>query len=712
MSDLASTADHDGRGAAGAVLAAKTGELLRTTLNSYGIGAFVTHPLPAALIFLATWYHPIVGALGLGGALVSNLTARWLGMRIDTWRSGVYGVSGLLIGLAVGMFTEPGWQPVVSMVAAAAAVGVLATFLEAWLSRHDMPILSLPMILMIWPILLSLGVDKVDSHSFPAIGFLRDLDVFLFNLLPLSLFEFVKMFGNILFQENLISGVIVLVAIGLWSRISLAYALWGGLLGLGTYYYLNGSLDGFHGLNFVLTALAFGGYFVVANRHAFLFTSLAVITVGLVDYAAVYFLNPPASITQMSAPSAIYGHSADKIPSLVFAFNVVTLVFLFPLKVSQHFRRRPRLIPVPLAQIRTPEANLRWAKRWLSARYIQKTLITLPFLGEWTVLQGHDGEWTHKGAGRYAWDFVITDADGSQFKTDGKRLADYHCYGLPVLSPAAGTVAAVENSVEDNEPSTAVTERSWGNYVVLDHGNGEYSELSHFRQGTVKVVPGQSVKRGDLLGHCGNSGRSPAPHIHFQVQETAKPGGKSVPAVFAEGVVDGEIRINFNPEKNDRVRPLKISADAEWGLLGRETELWEYRVRIGVRRFRETLQFTTDAYGLPAIATRHRYLWYILDKPSFVEIVPDFKTFPSVLTPSGWLRAVGDSLILPKKLARGLRWRDGRVLDRDGDIWHVETKGRVVRIDAANRVIDSILIRDEQRFEFTLSGTSRTRSVE
>lgn len=682
-------------------------DILRASLNSYGVTTFVTHPLPALLVFLATWYHPPVGALGLLGAVVSTLTARWLGMHRETTLAGVYGVSGMLIGLAVGMYTQPSAQAVGTVLAGAAAVGVLSTFLHAWLRQHDLPIMSLPMILMIWPILLSLGVENVDSRSFPTIGWLKAVDLWLFDRLPLSLFEFLKMFGNILFQENLVSGLIVLAAIGMWSRISLAYAVWGGIVGMLSYQFMHGSLDGFHGLNFVLTALAFGGYFIVANRHAFVLTTLALLTVAVVDYAAVYFLNPPLALTTGSAPSAIKGVSADKIPSLVFAFNVVTLVFLFPLKAVAQDRKRPRLIPVPLAQIRTPEANLRWAKRWLSTRYIQKTLLTLPFLGDWTVLQGHDGEWTHKGKGRYAWDFVVTDKDGRQFRNEGLRVEDYYCFGLPVLAPAPGTVVAIENGVEDNKPSEANTERNWGNYVILDHGNGEYSELSHFKRGSIKVSPGQSVSRGAMLGLCGNSGRSPVPHIHMQLQDGHKPGSTSLPAVFAEGRFNGEVDVNVNPRKNDRLTPLKIKAQAEWSLLGRETEIWEYQVRVGMQRFRERLVFTTDPYGLPAIVTRHNYLWYLLDKPSFIEIVPDFKTVPSVLTSSGWMKAVGDSLVLPKKLSEGLTWADGRVVGREGNVWTVECGGRAVNIDSEAKTITSVSLPDDARFEFTLVNSDR-----
>lgn len=606
--------------------------LLKTSLSSYGVVGFISHPVPAGMVLIATFYHPIVGLLGLTGSIISNMISWWLGANSKAWRTGVFGVSGLLVGVAVGMYAPFSMKMVVFVLIGSAAVGVISTFLGLSLSRYDLPMLSVPLMLMIWPLLLSLGIDKIDTHTYPAVHLFRAVDIWLFQSLPLELFEFLKMFGNIVFQENLVSGLLILLAIGITSRISLLYALWGGILGMATYFYLHGSLDGFHGLNFVLTALAFGGYFIVANRHAFFFCSLAVVTVGLVDFATFQFLNPPSSITVATLPSAVFKPVADQIPTLVFAFNVVTLAFLYPLKLSQHEQVRPRLLPVPLALIKSPEVNLRWAKRWLNRRYLQKTMLTLPFLGEWSVLQGNDGEWTHKGKGCYAWDFVVRDPDGKQHRSDGKKVEDYYCFGLPVFAPAPGTVVAVENTVEDNEPGTAVTERNWGNYVIIDHLNGEYCEISHFKQNSIPVVPGQRVERGQLLGYCGNSGRSPVPHIHFQLQKGFEPGSETLPAVFAEAVRDGQIEINLNPSKDDTLTPVQIPGEKSWSLLGRETEVWRFQCRKGLRRFTETIYFTTDEVGAPILSTENNNVWYIYEKPHFIQLVPDFRTFSGFLS--------------------------------------------------------------------------------
>ncbi|MBD0860204.1 M23 family metallopeptidase [Gordonia sp. zg691] len=54
-----------------------------------------------------------------------------------------------------------------------------------------------------------------------------------------------------------------------------------------------------------------------------------------------------------------------------------------------------------------------------------------------------------------------------------------------------------------------------GNHVFIEAG-GVVVALCHLRQGGLLVRPGQRVRVGDVLGHCGNSGNSTEPHVHVQ----------------------------------------------------------------------------------------------------------------------------------------------------------------------------------------------------
>ena len=55
-----------------------------------------------------------------------------------------------------------------------------------------------------------------------------------------------------------------------------------------------------------------------------------------------------------------------------------------------------------------------------------------------------------------------------------------------------------------------------GNYIEIDHGNGYITAYGHLSNRSVKV--GDKVNRGQKIGEVGNTGRSTAPHLHYEVQ--------------------------------------------------------------------------------------------------------------------------------------------------------------------------------------------------
>lgn len=74
----------------------------------------------------------------------------------------------------------------------------------------------------------------------------------------------------------------------------------------------------------------------------------------------------------------------------------------------------------------------------------------------------------------------------------------------PIVSAAGGVVGAAEFHPE------------YGYLIEVDHGNEFSSRYAHLSK--IKVRPGQVVKRGQLLGLSGNTGRSTGPHLHFEVR--------------------------------------------------------------------------------------------------------------------------------------------------------------------------------------------------
>ena len=76
--------------------------------------------------------------------------------------------------------------------------------------------------------------------------------------------------------------------------------------------------------------------------------------------------------------------------------------------------------------------------------------------------------------------------------------------GTPILATASGVVARV------------ATDSAYGHMVDIDHGNGYLTRYAHAQAITVK--PGVRVQRGTPLGLVGSTGRSTAPHLHYEVR--------------------------------------------------------------------------------------------------------------------------------------------------------------------------------------------------
>lgn len=60
----------------------------------------------------------------------------------------------------------------------------------------------------------------------------------------------------------------------------------------------------------------------------------------------------------------------------------------------------------------------------------------------------------------------------------------------------------------------------YGNYVVINHGNGYSTLYAHMLNNSVVVQPGQVVKQGQKLGIMGNTGRSTGTHLHFELKSS------------------------------------------------------------------------------------------------------------------------------------------------------------------------------------------------
>lgn len=88
----------------------------------------------------------------------------------------------------------------------------------------------------------------------------------------------------------------------------------------------------------------------------------------------------------------------------------------------------------------------------------------------------------------------------------GLDISGGNASGKLVLAAESGTVELVKFS-----------NRSYGNQVVINHGNGIKTRYAHMLDGSISVSVGQKVTRGQAIGRVGNTGNSSGAHLHFEV---------------------------------------------------------------------------------------------------------------------------------------------------------------------------------------------------
>ena len=201
--------------------------------------------------------------------------------------------------------------------------------------------------------------------------------------------------------------------------------------------------------------------------------------------------------------------------------------------------------------------------------------------GRWLVVEGPGNSRSHHWGSlvaangevtipqRYALDLFGLDGNGRVLRSGvgdlaGSKGEDWVGFGQQVLAVADGVVRDVSDGAPDHDPLApqpepeALTARAlYGNYVVLQIAPGVFVHYAHLQRDSVEVKPGQSVRRGAVLGRLGQSGNSNGPHLHLQVSNAATfEESEGLPFVFDAFVARGSWSVTqaIDPEQTFATR--------------------------------------------------------------------------------------------------------------------------------------------------------------
>jgi urea transporter len=524
----------------------KISEIIQGVLRSYSQIFFSENywfAIPLVLVDISA------GFCGLLSVLTANLASSLMKFDKITTTKGFYGFNSLLVGLGLGYYYEVTLIIIVIAVISGFLTLMITIALQGILGKYLLPYLSIPFMLSIWIVLGAGGLTGGTENNQSGVYILNKLFIigghpmvnlhqwWVENVTSGFLNSYFLSLGAIFFQFNVFAGIVVAISLLFYSRIAFLLSLLGYSVAFLAYSFMGMDMTqmgySYIGFNFILGAIAVGGYFYIPSKQSF-FWAFAITPVIALVAAGLSALLKPFNLMILSLP-----------------FNLVILTFVYSLRFRTiHGKFREVKI-----QEGTPEANLysfdSFTRRFPNYGWLH---VKLPFLGEWLVTQGQDGKITHKGEWADAWDFVIIDSDKSQFRDRGADLKDYYCFGQNVIAPADGTVVIVEDGIEDNKVGVTNTVRNWGNTVIIRHADGLYSKLCHLKDGSVSVKTGDIVRWGQVIGKVGNSGRSPFPHLHFQLQPTPYIGSKTIKYPLSVYLENGnELRTFSYPSEGQKI---------------------------------------------------------------------------------------------------------------------------------------------------------------
>lgn len=320
-------------------------------LRGIGQVVFQNNWLSGLIILAAIYFNSwVYGTACLVGTIAATLTAQALGMNPNLIRDGLFGFNGALLAIGLNAYMSqdftkgdlPDWRLYIYIVLGAAFTSVVVAALATLLAPYRVPVLTAPFVLTAWLFIFAV----VRFSNLEPGPLLTPATPMPFNgPTDYSWTTWYQGIGNgigeVFFQDNWLSGLIILAGILINSRIAAAMAFAGSTIAVGVAIVLGAAESsvrtGLFGFNAVLTALAIGGIFYILTLRGLLYTLFGVVVTTWVWAAIAVALSPVG------------------MPTFTSAFVIVTLLMILAKGGVG------ALTAVPPDEATTPEDNLR---RW------------------------------------------------------------------------------------------------------------------------------------------------------------------------------------------------------------------------------------------------------------------------------------------------------------------------------------------------------------
>lgn len=261
------------------------------------------------LILIALWIGDWkVGLAAMVGSAISLVTAPWFGYTKEEIQAGLAGFNSVLVAIALTIFMIMTWQTVMVCLIATIIAMPLAKSMQTVFRRYQLPELTTPFVLVTWMVLLmnqQFAFLKSTVKVIP-LKHAATIDV----TQPLHpVVAFFNSMSQIFLVENVVSGVLIIIAFFVASRWAGFFVIIANVLSMLFVYVLGSDVmslnHGLFGYNLILTVIAVAVTFRNLTRyHRYLMLVLVIVLTPMI-YGAIATLLEPFGIPILTLPFII-----------------------------------------------------------------------------------------------------------------------------------------------------------------------------------------------------------------------------------------------------------------------------------------------------------------------------------------------------------------------------------------------------------------------